>query len=212
MKTALYARVSTIDKDQNPEVQLSKLREYCRVMGWEIFKEYVDHASAADLSGRRDWTLMMKNAAARRFQVLVVWKIDRAFRSVVHACSSLNILKGYGVSFHSYMEPAMDTTTPQGEFLFNILAAVAELERGTISQRSRAGQDYARLHGTKSGLPIGRRPLNIPSQTICERLREEGSVSVAAKKLHCSVPYIYKVLKPLNLNPPAVAGGKQTLR
>jgi DNA invertase Pin-like site-specific DNA recombinase len=48
VKAALYARVSTVDKDQNPEVQLSKLREYCREMGWAVHQEYVDEASAAD--------------------------------------------------------------------------------------------------------------------------------------------------------------------
>ena len=85
MKAALYARVSTADKDQNTEVQLSKLRDYCHEMGWIVYREYVDEASAADFSGRVGWKHLMKDAALHKFDVLLVWEIDRAFRSVIHA-------------------------------------------------------------------------------------------------------------------------------
>ena len=71
--------------------------------------------------------------------MLLVWKIDRAFRSVIHAANTLGMLRGYRVSFRSYIEPSIDTTTPHGEFIFNIMAAVVALERQTISQRVRAG-------------------------------------------------------------------------
>jgi len=92
MKAALYARVSTADKDQNPEVQLSKLREYCGEMGWAVYQEYVDQASAADLLRREAWKRLMKDAALHKFDVLLVWRIDRAFRSVIHSANTLRIL------------------------------------------------------------------------------------------------------------------------
>ena len=62
----------------------------------------------------------MKDAALHKFDVLLVWKIDRAFRSVIHAANTLSMLRGYRVGFRSYMEPSIDTTTPHGEFIFNI--------------------------------------------------------------------------------------------
>jgi DNA invertase Pin-like site-specific DNA recombinase len=61
MNVALYARVSTQDKEQNPEVQLVALREYCELAEWEIHGEYVDKASAGDLVGRTAWTRLMKD-------------------------------------------------------------------------------------------------------------------------------------------------------
>jgi len=151
MEAALYARVSTTDKDQNTAVQLSKLRGYCQEMGWTVYREYVDEASAADFLGRIGWKYLMKDAVLHRFDVLLVWKIDRAFRSIIHAANTLSMLRSYRVGFRSYMEPSMDTTTPHGEFIFNIMAAVAALERQTISQQVRAGMDYAKQHGTRSG-------------------------------------------------------------
>jgi DNA invertase Pin-like site-specific DNA recombinase len=172
VKTAIYARVSTVDKDQNPEVQLEQLRLYASQQGWEVYSEYVDEASAADLSRRLSWTKLMKDASLRRFQVLLVWKLDRAFRSVVHATNTLNILRAYGVGFKSYMEPAMDTTSPYGEFIFHIMAAVAELERQQTRQRVIAGVEHAKRHGTRSGRPIGRTAFNITSEAICKALRD----------------------------------------
>ena len=182
MKAALYARVSTTDKDQNTEVQLSKLRDYCQEMGWIVYREYVDEASAADFLGRVGWKHLMKDAALHGFDVLLVWKIDRAFRSVIHAANTLSMLRGYRVGFRSYMEPSIDTTTPHGEFIFNIMAAVAALERQTISQRVRAGMDYAKRHGTKSGNKIGRERYDVPFAIVCKALQACcGNYSAAAR-------------------------------
>jgi len=172
LKAALYARVSTTDKNQNPEIQLEVLREYCRQMDWEVFGEYVDHASAADQAGRKQWASLMEAASTRRFDVLLVWKIDRAFRSVIQAVGSLKTLRAYNVGFRSYTESAVDTTTPYGEFMFSVLAAFAELEREQIRQRVNAGMQHAKAHGTKSGAPIGRRPHGVDITIVCNALRD----------------------------------------
>jgi len=184
MKAALYARVSTTDKDQNPELQLDGLRKYCKEMGWELYQEYIDEASAVDLVRRKAWTQLMKHASLRKFDVLLVWKIDRAFRSVIHAANTLSILRSYRVGFRSFMEPTLDTTTPHGEFIFNILAAVAELERETIRQRVQAGMDHAKEHGTRSGNRIGRPRKDIDFNKVCKALKDaDGNYSGAARLL-----------------------------
>jgi len=218
LKAALYARVSTTDKNQNPEVQLEVLREYCRQMGWDVYQEYVDYASAADLVGRKQWVALMKAASTRRFDILLVWKIDRAFRSVIQAVGSLKSLRAYHVGFRSYTESAIDTTTPYGEFMFNVLAAFAELEREQIRQRVNAGMQHAKAHGTKSGLPIGRKPLNIGLKNVSEALqshykalRGEHSgrikhltVRRTAAELKVSPGYVYQVVKQNGLSVDAI--------
>jgi DNA invertase Pin-like site-specific DNA recombinase len=171
MKAALYARVSTIDKDQNPEVQLVQLREFCQRMGWEIFHEYTDKASAVDYVHRVAWTDMMRAAAARRFDYLLVWDLTRAFRSSIHALNSLEMLQKYGVNFVCINHSDIRTDTPTGKAIFTILAAFAEMEREGIKERSQAGMDYAKKHGTKSGLPIGRPRAPFDFAKVCNALR-----------------------------------------
>lgn len=156
MKVAIYARVSTRDKEQNPEVQLNQLRKYVVAMDWQVYREYVDKVSAADLINRKEWTQLMKDASVRKFDIVLIWKLDRAFRSVVHASTTINILASYKVGFKSYTDAAIDTTTANGMLVFNILASVAQFEKDLITQRINAGIDYAKEHGTKSGKAIGR--------------------------------------------------------
>ena len=182
MNAAIYARVSTADKNQNPEVQLDKLRKYCHDMSWE-YVEYVDQASAADFIKRVAWSRLMKDAAQKKFDVVLVWKIDRAFRSIIHATNTLNMLRGYNIGFRSIMEPSIDTTNAMGEFVFNILVAVSQLERDVISQRVRAGLDHAKSKGTRSGNAIGRKSYPIPVKNVCNALYEVKSYRGAARIL-----------------------------
>src|SRR5262249_2860066 len=79
MRVGIYVRVSTQDKDQNPETQLLPLREFAAVQGWSVAGEFVDQASATDLRGRRAWRALLDLASKRRIDVILVWKLDRAF-------------------------------------------------------------------------------------------------------------------------------------
>ncbi len=184
MKVAIYARVSTRDKGQNPEMQLEPCRRYCAAMPWEIHHEYVDLASASDLAGRESWTALMKDASLRKFDILLIWKLDRAFRSMVHAATTLQTLNGYGIGFRSLQDAAIDTTTPNGLLVFNILAAVAQFEKDLITLRIKEGVSFAQEHGTRSGKPIGRKRYDIPLQSICNAVVEAGgNYSEAARIL-----------------------------
>lgn len=179
---AIYARVSTKDKNQNPEVQLDKLRKYCADMNW-CYIEYVDYASAADLIKRTAWSQMMKEAARKKLDIVLVWKLDRAFRSMVHATNTLSMLRGYGVGFRSLSEPAIDTTNAMGELIFNISSAFAQFERDLIAQRVRVGMEHAKARGTKSGNAIGRKSYPIPFKNVCKALHDGGSYAAAARLL-----------------------------
>jgi len=184
MKVALYARVSTKDKEQNPELQLAALRKYCADNGWEIYREYTDEASASDFTGRKAWTALMKEAQLKKFNVLLVWKLDRAFRSVIYAVNSMQMLNSYNVGFKSYMDSGIDTTTPMGNFVFSIMTAAAELEQSTIRQRVNAGIAYAKENGTKSGKAIGRPRKSIDFTKVLEAFnRVEMNYTRAARLL-----------------------------
>src|SRR3990172_10597305 len=129
MRVAIYARVSTKDKGQNPEMQLEPCRRYAKAMEWEIYKEYSDKARATDFVGRKAWAELMKAASTHQFDILLVWKLDRAFRDVQHCRNTIVQLLNYHVNFLSYTDRNIDTTSPGGKLMLNILASMAEFEK-----------------------------------------------------------------------------------
>ena len=151
MRGALYARVSTVDHDQNPETQLRLLREHAQARGWEITAEYVDHAGATDLRGRKAWRQLWDDASS--WDVLVVSKIDRAWRSVLVMLTDVERLEVGGRSFQSVTQPDLHTTGAMGRLLLSIMGAFAEWERELIRERVLEGMARARAE-TK---PIGKR-------------------------------------------------------
>jgi len=173
MIVALYARVSTADKEQDPETQLLQLRDYCQAQGWSIYKEYIDKASAIDLAHRTAWRKLLDDAAKRRFKIVLVFRLDRAFRSVKHLHDTLAVWEALGISFKSLKEQ-FDTSTPLGRLLLNLLASLAEFELELIRERVKAGMERAARQGKKIGRPrvIDRQGFNTRYKTILERLRE----------------------------------------
>ena len=152
MRVALSARVSTSDKDQDPETELMPMRDFCAAQGLEIYDEYVDYAPANDLAHRVRWRDLLDDAAKKRFTVVLVFKLDRAFRSVKHMHDTLAAWEVVGVSFKSLREQ-FDTTTALGRLLLNLLAALAEFELEMIRERVKAGMERARRQGKQIGRP-----------------------------------------------------------
>ena len=186
MKCAIYARVSTADKDQNPETQLLPLREFCEAQGFEVVGEFVDQAPATDLLRRTAWRNLLDQASKRKMDLLLVWRIDRAFRSVLDAAQTLERLRSWGVGLRSYQEPWLDTTSPFGEALYYITVAYAQLERGILRERVKAGMDRARRQGRKVGRPsVSRRPgFQLDLEAVkAEIAAETLSRRAAAKRL-----------------------------
>jgi len=153
MKVALYARVSTRDKNQDPEVQLMELRKYCQENGMEIIREYVDHASANDFVRRTAWKQLLADAATRKFKGLLVWKLDRAFRDITVATSSVKMLRNAGIDFIVTTVPVLSVQGPAGDLMFNIYAAFAQFEKDTIIERVNAGLSRAKAKGKTFGRP-----------------------------------------------------------
>src|SRR5215218_4227840 len=150
-RAAIYARVSTVDRGQDPETQLRQLREYADRRGFALTEEYVDHASGSR-NDRERYRAMLEAARKRRFDVLLVWRYDRFARSMQELVNALADFEGLGIDFISYNEGA-DTTTPQGRLLFGIMASLAEFERSLIAERVRAGMERAKAQGKHTGRP-----------------------------------------------------------
>jgi DNA invertase Pin-like site-specific DNA recombinase len=149
---AIYARVSTLNHGQDVNMQLRELREYCQRRSWEIAGEYIDLGVSGAKDSRPELNRLMADAHKRRFDVVCVWRFDRFARSVSHLLRALETFKALGIDFVSYSEQ-MDTSTPAGKMVFTVLGAVAELERGLIVERVRAGLRNARAKGKRLGRP-----------------------------------------------------------
>jgi DNA invertase Pin-like site-specific DNA recombinase len=192
LRVGIYARVSTVDRDQNPETQLLPLREFVASQGFSIAGEFVDHASATDLKGRTAWRRLLDLASKHKLDLVVVFRIDRAFRSVHEAANTLERLRGWRVGLRSYAEPWLDTTSPFGEALYYITVAYAQLERGIISERVRSGMARARKQGMHVGRP---RRLNGELEALRSNI-EAGTLSrrQAAKQLGVTVSTVSRAL------------------
>ena len=154
LRVALYARVSTRDKDQDPELQLEAMRAYVAARGWEA-TEYVDTAAAGDLAHRTAWARLLADVGRRRVDRVMVWKLDRAFRSTLHALATMRDFDHAGVGFAALTQPELDTSSATGRLVFTILAAVAEMERELIRDRVKEGM----RHAARQGKSIGRPPV-----------------------------------------------------
>jgi DNA invertase Pin-like site-specific DNA recombinase len=152
MRAAIYARVSTSNNGQSPEMQLRDFSEYCDRRGWTVAGEYVDVGITGAKDRRPELDRLMADAHLRRFDVLVVWKFDRFARSVSHLLRALETFQALHIEFVSLSEQ-MDTSTPAGKLVFTVLGAVAELERSLIAERVRAGLRNARAKGKHLGRP-----------------------------------------------------------
>lgn len=197
MRVALYLRVSTDDKGQDLDTQRLPLRDFCAAQGWTDVTEYADEASAADLRGRTAWRRLLDDAGRRKVDAILVWRLDRAFRSVLDAAQTLERLRAWGVGLRSYQEPWLDTTTPFGEALYYITVAYAQLERSVLRERVRAGMDRARRQGRTLGRPrADERPEVRRAWPEVRAALEAGTLSVrrAAKRLRVGDATIRRML------------------
>src|SRR5580692_2198302 len=168
MRTALYARVSTLN-GQHPEMQLSGLREYGAHRGWQIVGEYVDEGVSGSRERRPQLDRLMADAHRRKIDLIAVWKIDRFGRSLKHLVNALADLDSLGVVFVS-LRDNIDLSTPSGRLMFQIIGAMAEFERSLIQERVRAGLRNAVARGVRLG-----RPKRIVDAAEITRLRASGA-------------------------------------
>jgi DNA invertase Pin-like site-specific DNA recombinase len=186
MKIALYARVSTTDKGQDPEMQLRELREYCERRKLEITNEYVDNGISGSKESRPELNRLMADANRRKFDAVLVWKFDRFARSTSHLLKALETFQSLKIDFVSLTE-GIDTSTPVGAMVFTILGAVGQMERELIRERIRAGVRNARAKGKRLG-----RPKVTVNASVVASLRAAGrSYRAVATELGVSVGTVH---------------------
>ncbi len=176
LRVAIYVRVSTHDKGQNPEMQLRPLRDYCVARCFDISGEYVDIGQSGAKDRRPELDRLMGEARRRLINCVIVWKLDRFGRSLKHLVTALDELSTLGVAFVSYQEN-IDLSTPSGRLMFHMIAAMAEFERELIRERVCAGVAHARAKGKKIGRK-GLAPVQI--KRVISIYHEDTSRSVRA--------------------------------
>ena len=189
-RVALYARVSTIDKGQDPETQLLALREYAARRRFVPAGEYVDYASGTR-DNRPQYQALLTAARQRQVDVVLVWRYDRFARSTQALVQALHEFHRLGVDFISYQEN-IDTTTPQGELIFTVMASLAQFERALISERVKAGMARAKAQGKR----ISRAPLAEALQAQIVALAAEGlSIHQIGKQLGIGYGTAWKYIR-----------------
>ena len=180
-RVAIYARVSTLEKGQDPETQLIQLREYALRRGFNVIGEYIDYASGTT-ENREQYKLMLDLVRKRKIDVVLVWRYDRFARSTQALVNALKEFRSLSVDFISYQEN-VDTTTPQGELIFNIMASLAQFESALISQRVKAGMARAKAQGKRISRPA--LPNSIQQQ-IKKLYNDKISIKQISKQLNIS--------------------------
>jgi DNA invertase Pin-like site-specific DNA recombinase len=150
MRAACYVRVSR--PDQDPALQLDETAAFVARRGWRVARTYRDLGVSGSRERRPELDELLEDARRGAFDVLVVWRADRLFRSMRHMVLTLDELASLGIDFVSVTEP-FDTTTPQGRLLFHVAGVFAEFERGLLIERTKAGLAAARRRGKRLGRP-----------------------------------------------------------
>ena len=179
-KVAIYCRVSTLSQAEDGYSigeQQDKLNKYCEIMGWEVSEVYTDAGFSGSTIERPAMKKLLRDAENHTFNTILVYKLDRLSRSTSDNLYLIKeVFKKNDIEFVSLNEK-IDTSDAMGEFFFTLLAAVAEMERKTITERMALG----RLGRAKSGKtmafstpPYGYK--RTPGQDILEIVPQEAKI------------------------------------
>jgi DNA invertase Pin-like site-specific DNA recombinase len=174
-KAAIYVRCSTAE--QETDMQETELLEYCEKRGWSYLL-YRDKGQSGAKNDRPALNAMLSELRRRKFDVIVVWKLDRLARSLKQLLSISDECQSLGVDLVS-LRQNIDTTLPAGRLTFQILGAVAEFERELLRERVKAGMAQARRSGKHCGRPALRRLQ--PNEIL--RMRELRSRGASVRRL-----------------------------
>ena len=189
-RAAIYARVSTTN-GQTPENQLAELRKAARRMGWKVVEEYIDHgiSGAKGRDKRPAYDALCKAATRKEFDVVMAWSVDRLGRSLQDLVQILGELHAKGVDLYLDRQ-GVDTTTPGGKALFQMMGVFAEFERAMIRERVNAGLTRAKAQGKR----LGRPRITKTKESRIRALLEKGmGMNRVAKTVGCGVSAVQRV-------------------
>ena len=194
-RVALYVRVST--GEQTTDNQRLELEQVARRSGWQVVEVYED-AGISGANGREKrpaFDQMLKAAARREFDLVAAWSVDRLGRSLQHLVAFLGELHALKVDLYLHQQ-GIDTTTPAGKAMFQMMGVFAEFERAMIQERINAGLARARQQGTRLGRPPGASKKRQAKRGYVLKLRQEGqSIRTIAKALKIAPGTVQGILK-----------------
>jgi DNA invertase Pin-like site-specific DNA recombinase len=167
-----------------------QLRQFADRQGWAIVAEHVDTVTGSGKKSRPQFDRMMLAASQKKSEVLLFWALDRLSREgIVKTLGHLEQLRMWGVGWRSYFQPFLDTGNEMTNgIVLSVLSAVAQQERITLSERTKAGLQRAKRAGRK----LGRRAVEVDLAKV-ERFRADGlGLRAIAEKLGMSVNTLQK--------------------
>jgi DNA invertase Pin-like site-specific DNA recombinase len=192
MRAAIYLRVSTTD--QTTDNQERELRAAAERIGHEIVEVYQDQgiSGAKGRDKRPAFDKLHRDAARRRFDIVMAWSVDRLGRSLQDLVVFLSELRALKIELFLNQQ-GLDTTTPAGKAMFQMLGVFAEFERSIIQERVRAGMARAKERGTKSGKAIGRPAIAAAKQAAIRAAYGTASLRVIAKQFKVGVETVRRI-------------------
>jgi len=152
MRVAIYARVSTKDKGQDPENQLHQLRAFAERHG-TIYKVFTEEVSGGK-SERNEFKQLLLEAYQQQFDLVVFWRLDRFSREgALATLRYLKELKDHGVNYKSFTEPYLDSLGPFGDVIVSMLATIAAQDLIKISENTKAALAKKKAAGVQLGAP-----------------------------------------------------------
>jgi len=152
MNVAIYCRVST--DEQNNDNQRIELERYAQAFGWD-YKVFVETESSR--KSRPVKNLVYQEALQKKWDLILVWKLDRWARSMSELVNDFSILRANKVQFRALKENIVLDDNAANALMVNILCAFADFERATIRERTLLGLARARAQGKRLGYPKGRK-------------------------------------------------------
>jgi len=195
-KVALYARCSLL-LNQDPMNQVVPMREWAKIKDYEIYGEYVDHGISGVRERRPQLDRLLADARRGKFKFLCIAALDRLGRNVKHLLNLIEELHSYGVKLVSLRE-ALDLSSPQGQLIFTILAAISQMERELISIRIKESLAAKKMAAKNNGTSwrCGRPPLNKDTAVKVIELRDKGkSIRGIALELQIGKTSVERILR-----------------
>lgn len=189
MRVAIYLRVST--DGQTTEHQRRELESRAAAAGWDVVKVYEDAgiSGAKGRDKRPQFDALLKDATRRKFDMVAAWSVDRLGRSLQDLLGFLAELQGAGVGLYLHQQ-ALDTSTPAGRAMFQMVGVFAEFERSMIQARVKSGLKTARAKGVRLGRPPVPREIEAAIQ---ERLRDGVGQLKIARELGVGVSTVRRI-------------------
>jgi DNA invertase Pin-like site-specific DNA recombinase len=174
-RAVLYLRVSTVE--QTTANQERELREVAARMDCEILKVYRDHgiSGAKGRDKRPQFDALCRDATQRRFDVIMAWSVDRLGRSLQDLVAFLSEIHSLRIDLYLHQQ-GLDTTTPAGKAMFQMMGVFAEFERAMITERVRAGLRRARAEGKT----LGRPRIDAKTERTIAKALEKGEAGIHA--------------------------------